>query len=243
MALAVFDSNVSAFLSIAYASAAILCDDRRRLLREPQIDEDRQPHGEGSRRRISCAAWTRWNRGTGINPRGNLRSQPFLKQVQVAVRKAGGDPNRIGRGPDPGGGRKGTEAVGSMARSWCQARPFVSSEGRNGGWQQDSSGRFRSRRVAVKARVVKLNPQGRKRNADRQRPGGGKAVDAHLRYLERDGVNEDGEKGQVYSAERDVEDGRAFRRTGPRGPASVPLHRLGRGRRGAGRSARAPPAI
>jgi type IV secretory pathway VirD2 relaxase len=35
-------------------------------------------------------------------------------------------------------------------------------------------------------------------------------VDAHLRYLERDGVTKDGEKGQVYSAERDVEDGRAF---------------------------------
>jgi type IV secretory pathway VirD2 relaxase len=35
-------------------------------------------------------------------------------------------------------------------------------------------------------------------------------VDAHLRYLERDGVTKDGAKGQVYSAERDVEDGRAF---------------------------------
>jgi type IV secretory pathway VirD2 relaxase len=33
---------------------------------------------------------------------------------------------------------------------------------------------------------------------------------AHLRYLERDGVTKDGAKGQVYSAERDVEDGRAF---------------------------------
>src|SRR6266436_4950763 len=37
-----------------------------------------------------------------------------------------------------------------------------------------------------------------------------KAVDAHLRYLQRDGVTKDGEKGQVYSAEKDVEDGRAF---------------------------------
>ena len=37
-----------------------------------------------------------------------------------------------------------------------------------------------------------------------------KAVDTHLRYLERDSVNRDGEKGQVYSAERDAEDGRAF---------------------------------
>jgi type IV secretory pathway VirD2 relaxase len=62
--------------------------------------------------------------------------------------------------------------------------------------------------VAVKARVVKLNPQ---RGAARGRQFvGAKAVDAHLRYLERDGVTKDGAKGQVYSAERDVEDGRAF---------------------------------
>jgi type IV secretory pathway VirD2 relaxase len=60
----------------------------------------------------------------------------------------------------------------------------------------------------VKARVVKLNPQ---RGATRGRQFvSAKAVDAHLRYLERDGVTKDGEKGQVYSAERDMEDGRAF---------------------------------
>jgi type IV secretory pathway VirD2 relaxase len=68
--------------------------------------------------------------------------------------------------------------------------------------------RTRARRVAVKARVVKLNPQcggarGRQFVSAR-------AVDAHLRYLERDGVTKDGEKGQVYSAGRDVADGRAF---------------------------------
>jgi hypothetical protein len=69
------------------------------------------------------------------------------------------------------------------------------------------SARHRNR-VAVKARVVKLNPQ---RGAARARQFvGAKAVDAHLRYLERDGVTKDGEKGQVYSGERDVADGRAF---------------------------------
>ena len=57
-------------------------------------------------------------------------------------------------------------------------------------------------------RGVKLNPQ---RGAARGRQFvSAKAVDAHLRYLERDGVTKDGAKGQVYSAERDVEDGRAF---------------------------------
>jgi type IV secretory pathway VirD2 relaxase len=68
--------------------------------------------------------------------------------------------------------------------------------------------RTRARRVAMKARVVKLNPQ---RGAARGRQFvSAKAVDAHLRYLERDGVTRDGEKGQVYAAERDVADGRAF---------------------------------
>ena len=60
----------------------------------------------------------------------------------------------------------------------------------------------------MKARVVKLNPQ-RGAALGRQFVSA-KAVDAHLRYLERDGVTKDGEKGQAYSAERDVEDGRAF---------------------------------
>jgi len=62
--------------------------------------------------------------------------------------------------------------------------------------------------VAVKARVVKLNPQ---RGAARGRQFiSAKAVDAHLRYLERDGVTKDGERGRVYSGERNVEEGRAF---------------------------------
>ncbi|MDP2376366.1 MAG: hypothetical protein Q8M36_22305 [Reyranella sp.] len=60
----------------------------------------------------------------------------------------------------------------------------------------------------MKARVVSLNPQ---RGAVRGRQFvSAKAGDAHLRYLQRDGVAKDGEKGQVYSAEREVEDGRAF---------------------------------
>ncbi|MDP1964642.1 MAG: DUF3363 domain-containing protein, partial [Reyranella sp.] len=60
----------------------------------------------------------------------------------------------------------------------------------------------------MKARVVSLNPQ---RGAVRGRQFvSAKAGDAHLRYLQRDGVTRDGDKGQVYSAERDVEDGRAF---------------------------------
>jgi type IV secretory pathway VirD2 relaxase len=75
-------------------------------------------------------------------------------------------------------------------------------------WSRDGGIRTRSRRVAVKARVVRLNPQS---GAVRGRQFvSAKAIDAHLRYLQRDGVTKDGETGQVYSASRDVEDGGAF---------------------------------
>src|SRR5277367_1596628 len=81
------------------------------------------------------------NRGPRINP----RTQPFLKQVQIAVRKAGGDPRRIGSDARSGGGREeegraaSTRAAGarkSLPRSLARA-------GRVGGREipQAASGR------------------------------------------------------------------------------------------------------
>ena len=83
-------------------------------------------------------------------------------------------------------------------------------EGGNGGWQRDCAGRFRTRRVVVKARVVRLNPQGRGARAPKMRTTVSGAVDAHLRYLERDGVTRDGERGKAYSAFENEVDSRAF---------------------------------
>jgi len=153
------------------------------------------------------------SRGTRINPRGNPRSQPFLKQVQVAVRKAGGDPNRIGREPGSGGGREtGLSGRFNARGRGAKVVPLFLREGHDGGWQQDSSGRFRSRRVAVKARIIKLNPQGLKHkpHGTERAKAASKAIDAHLRYLERDGVNRDGQRGRAYSAVEDEADGKAF---------------------------------
>jgi type IV secretory pathway VirD2 relaxase len=79
-----------------------------------------------------------------------------------------------------------------------------------GGWQRDSAGRFRARRVVVKARVVRLNPQRRGARGPKMRGTMSKAVDAHLRYLERDGVTRDGERGKAYSAFENETDGKAF---------------------------------
>src|SRR5712691_12807727 len=132
---------------------------------------------------------------------GAARGRPtsFVGEVHRAIRRAGGNPNR-----DPGTGKGG----GRFNERGRGAATALSLKDRSA-WSRDGSGaRTRARRVAVKARVVKLNPQ---RGAARGRQFvSAKAVDAHLRYLERDGVTKDGAKGQVYSAERDVEDGRAF---------------------------------
>ncbi len=147
------------------------------------------------------------SKGARVNP----RTQPFLKQVETAVRKAGGNPRRTGSGPRSAsaweGGRtgrfnargRGAKVVASFARA-----------GGDGGWQRDSAGRFRARRVVVKARVVRLNPQGRGARGPKMRATMSRAVDAHLRYLERDGVTRDGERGKAYSALANEADGKAF---------------------------------
>jgi type IV secretory pathway VirD2 relaxase len=138
------------------------------------------------------------SRGTGFN-RG---ARTFIGQVNIAVREAGGDPNRIAGAARKGSGRfnargRGAKVVGHFPRE-------------RDGWSREGSGpRFRSRRVIVKARVVKLNPQ-RGSRGPKMRGVASKAVDAHLRYLERDGVTRDGEKGQVYTAGENEADGRAF---------------------------------
>jgi type IV secretory pathway VirD2 relaxase len=143
--------------------------------------------------------------------RTNPRTQPFLKQVQIAVRKAGGDPRRMGSGPRSGSGREGERSGRFNARG--RGAKVVASFARqvgDGGWQRDSAGRFRARRVVVKARVVRLNPQQRGARAPKMRETMSRAVDAHLRYLERDGVTRDGERGKAYSAFENEADGKAF---------------------------------
>ncbi|WP_141340111.1 DUF3363 domain-containing protein [Bradyrhizobium sp. USDA 3458] len=144
------------------------------------------------------------NRGTRVN----ARDLPFLTEVQIAVRKAGGNPRQIGRGPESAGSRNG-QGSGRFNARGRGARVVASLPRDGGGWQQDPSGRFRSRRVVVKARVVKLNPQ-RGSRGPKMRGAASKAADAHLRYLERDGVTRDGEKGRAYSAIENDADSKAF---------------------------------
>ncbi|WP_033073849.1 relaxase/mobilization nuclease RlxS [Sphingopyxis sp. MWB1] len=63
---------------------------------------------------------------------------------------------------------------------------------------RDRLAAFRSRRVIVKMRLAKLAGQGMA------------SARAHLRYVQRDGVTREGLPGELYSADRDVADGKAF---------------------------------
>jgi type IV secretory pathway VirD2 relaxase len=69
-----------------------------------------------------------------------------------------------------------------------------------GAWlaHRDQFAALRHRRVIVKARIVKLAGKGMSRSA------------AHLRYIQREGVSRDGERGDLYSADNDRTEGKSF---------------------------------
>ncbi|MEO0419462.1 MAG: relaxase/mobilization nuclease RlxS [Pseudomonadota bacterium] len=90
------------------------------------------------------------------------------------------------------------------ARTGIRSRRFDGSRiGRGAGLgrvlgSRDRYAHFRSRRAIVKTRLVKLAGKGLG------------AAKAHLRYIERDGVTREGEPGELYAADRDAADGKAF---------------------------------
>ena len=124
-----------------------------------------------------------------IEPRlGKLRSTPirrgrgYMSQVLQAANLAGGIKSAGGRRSRFRGNRSGVGVgVGRVLAS------------------RDRFAAFRQRRVMVKSRIVRL---GRVRGID--------AARAHLRYIQRDGVTREGTPGELYSAEQDKADGRAF---------------------------------
>jgi hypothetical protein len=111
------------------------------------------------------------------------RSTSFVGEVHQAIRRSGGNPNR---GPDAGKGRGRFNAPGRGAATALTLKD-------RSAWSRDGSGaRTRARRVAVKARVVKLSPQ---RGAARSRRQGGGRASALYRARRRDsgsGTSNDG---------------------------------------------------
>jgi len=115
-----------------------------------------------------------------------------LQSLLIArIARGGGDVRRLGK---PASAR-------ATARFNSRGRGATISLRRSSGWTIDpvSKMRVRSRRVMVKARVVKLS--GAKTIS---------AAGAHARYLQRDGVTREGEQGRFYSTFSDDADGKAF---------------------------------
>ena len=124
-------------------------------------------------------------------------ARSFERQIMQAVAKAGGDPKRIGRSRSTGG-KSGPKNGRYNARG--RGAKVMRTLPRETGWKFDAGTgqRMRMRRVVVKARFVKLKGPG------------SRAGYAHLRYLQRDGVDREGEPGRLYGRALDQPDGPAF---------------------------------
>jgi hypothetical protein len=155
------------------AVTALACDDRRR---------EGGPRQLGGSVLLPISPPAEASAGVLENPAASrTRPRTFVGEVLRAVAEQGGDPRRVGRsGPRKPSGRfnargRGRDAAASLAG--------------HGGWKSASGEpwtggmRYRARRVVVKARVVKL------KGVD------SRAIAAHLRCLQREGVTTDGQHG------------------------------------------------
>ena len=114
-----------------------------------------------------------------IRSTGARNEKTYLQRVLHSAARAGGRYAKANRRFD--GSRIGNGAgVARVLRS------------------RDRYAAFRSRRVAVKARIVKLAGKGLA------------AARAHLRYIQRDGVTREGQPGSLYDRENDKVDRKSF---------------------------------
>jgi type IV secretory pathway VirD2 relaxase len=118
-----------------------------------------------------------------IRSKGIKRAPKYLHRVLRAAALAGGQP----RG---GSSSRRNAFPGSQIGRGASIGRVLGS--------RDRYSAFRSRRVTVKARIVKLAGSGVKNAL------------AHLRYIQRDGVTRDRRPGQLYNAEHARADGKTF---------------------------------
>ncbi|WP_328804933.1 relaxase/mobilization nuclease RlxS [Stappia albiluteola] len=119
-----------------------------------------------------------------IRSRGSKGGRKFLHQVLAASNLARGG---------AGGTRKSRFTGSRIGRGAGVGRVLVN---------RDRYAAFRQRRVIIKSRIVKLAGKGMAKGLEGAR--------AHLRYIQRDGVTREGEPGELYGAEQDQADGKAF---------------------------------
>lgn len=118
-----------------------------------------------------------------IRARGSKRSPRYLHQVLRAVALAGGVQRN-------GGSSHRSNFNGSrIGRGAGVGRVLAA---------RDRYASYRQRRVIIKSRIVKLAGKGLT------------GAQAHLRYIQRDGVTREGEPGELYSADEDRANGKAF---------------------------------
>jgi type IV secretory pathway VirD2 relaxase len=115
-----------------------------------------------------------------IRSRGTKRGRRYLQQVLRSLARAGGRP--LSRGS-----RRNAFSGSRIGRGAGAGRVL-----------RDHYAAFRTRRVVIKTRIVKLGPQGTK------------TARLHLRYIQRDGVTPEGQPGQLYDAAQDRADGKGF---------------------------------
>ena len=118
-----------------------------------------------------------------IRSGGGKSGRRYQQRVLKAIALAGGRP----RGGSPS--RRGTFHGNRIGRGAGVGRVLAS---------RDRYAAFRTRRVIMKARIVKLAGKGVK------------AAQLHLRYIQRDGVTREGLPGELYDSAGDRADGKAF---------------------------------
>jgi type IV secretory pathway VirD2 relaxase len=114
---------------------------------------------------------------------GGKRARKYLGRVIATANLARGGPAMFGSGRAAFSGSR-------IGRGAGVGRVLAS---------RGSHGAYASRRVVIKASIVKLAGKG------------AAAAAAHLRYLQRDGTTRDGEAGELYGPEDDAIDAKAFR--------------------------------
>lgn len=129
---------------------------------------------------------------------------------------ASADEDRFRVRPSPPKGRSGARSKGFVSQVLkAVSQSGAKASGSRGARPASTFGRGRvaagmagrglgsnARRVVIKSRFVVL------------RRAGATAVSAHLRYIEREGVTRDGQKGQAYGADTDAADLKGFEERG-----------------------------
>jgi len=116
-----------------------------------------------------------------MRAKGSKQGRKFLSKVLAAA--------NLARGGAAGHGRRSRFDGSRIGRGSGVGRVLGS---------RDRYAAFRARRVIIKSRIVKLAGKGFA------------AARAHMRYVERDGTTRDGGRGQLYGADADKVDGKAW---------------------------------